>query len=52
MAIRIAQGGSGPNFSSVAGTSIVSPGPNIFLLLTIGYVGMFESFNKIAMMTH
>jgi len=38
MAIRIAQGGSGPNFSSVAGTSIVSPGPNIFLLLTIGFV--------------
>jgi len=38
MTILIFQGGAGPNKSSVAGTSILSPGPNIILLLGIGFI--------------
>jgi len=35
---RLMEGGCGPNNSSSAGTSILSPGPNIILLLVTAYV--------------
>ena len=39
MMIAISAGGCGPNNSSNAGTSILSPGPNIILQLGIGLIG-------------
>ena len=38
MAIQLSQGGCGPNRSSSAGTSILSPGPNIILILGGVYI--------------
>ena len=39
---KLAGGGCGPNRSSSAGTSILSPGPNIILTLGGVYIGMVE----------
>ena len=39
MMIAISEGGCGPNNSSNAGTSILSPGPNIILQLGIALIG-------------
>jgi len=36
--LQILGGGCGPNQSTVAGTSILSPGPNIVLILGIGLI--------------
>ena len=47
MAIQLSKGGCGPNKSSSAGTSILSPGPNIILTLCGVYVGKFRLINYI-----